>query len=233
LVKDDEFEISESLFLEPVSEDDWDLLTLHAGFLEQQFLSQIRVVSLKQEISFWTKDNALVKLKICRHFYNLIHHHIFNRLSASTLPTIHSNSPIILLQNTELVIQPKIRVSKVLEPETNSSFDFKSYLRVIFSMFDSGDKLTAIVNATTLASISRQFDLTTPCENIYMLSACKFKHNTSVKTDNDKAEPTRQFKTAVWLCVDESIPNGYIGLTKIIANILEAEIFSRVRFETN
>jgi peroxin-1 len=50
--------------VEPVSEDDWEILTLHAGYLEEKLLSQVRVVYPGQIITVWIEGQAIVRLKV-------------------------------------------------------------------------------------------------------------------------------------------------------------------------
>ena len=50
--------------IEPETEDDWEIMQLHAELLEQTILSQCRVVSQGSIIPIWIKNYTLIKVKI-------------------------------------------------------------------------------------------------------------------------------------------------------------------------
>lgn len=48
----------------PFEEDDWEILELHAGYLEEQLLNQVRTVYKDQIICIWINQQALVRLRV-------------------------------------------------------------------------------------------------------------------------------------------------------------------------
>ncbi|CAO3684390.1 unnamed protein product [Umbelopsis ramanniana] len=48
----------------PYTEDDWEILELHAGYVEENLLSQLRVVYPNQLITIWIHGRTLVRLQI-------------------------------------------------------------------------------------------------------------------------------------------------------------------------
>lgn len=50
--------------VEPLTEDDWEILELHAGYVEENLLSQIRVVYTNQIICVWIHGKTLVRLVV-------------------------------------------------------------------------------------------------------------------------------------------------------------------------
>lgn len=48
--------------VEPLTEDDWEILELHAGYVEENLLSQIRVVYTNQVMCVWIHGKTLVRL---------------------------------------------------------------------------------------------------------------------------------------------------------------------------
>ena len=55
--------VAENITVQPNSVDDWEVLELNAGYLEQQFLNQYRIVYLGQILTVWI-HNASIKLKV-------------------------------------------------------------------------------------------------------------------------------------------------------------------------
>jgi peroxin-1 len=50
--------------VEPLTEDDWEILELHAGYVEENLLSQLRVVYTNQVFCVWIHGKTLVKLVV-------------------------------------------------------------------------------------------------------------------------------------------------------------------------
>ncbi|KAI9021917.1 P-loop containing nucleoside triphosphate hydrolase protein [Hyaloraphidium curvatum] len=50
--------------VEPATEDDWEILELQAGYLEEQLLSQVRVVSAGQLMSVWGRGQTPITLRV-------------------------------------------------------------------------------------------------------------------------------------------------------------------------
>ncbi|KAI8330998.1 P-loop containing nucleoside triphosphate hydrolase protein [Chlamydoabsidia padenii] len=75
--------------VEPHTEDDWEILELHAGYVEENLLSQIRVVYTNQLMCVWIHGKTLVRLRV-----------------AELNP---KNDFIKLTTNTEVIVAPKIR----------------------------------------------------------------------------------------------------------------------------
>ncbi|KAL2919052.1 Peroxisome biosynthesis protein pex1 [Polyrhizophydium stewartii] len=55
---------AESVSVEPASPDDWEILELHAGYLEEQMLNQLRIVFPGQTFTVWIYNQTCITLKI-------------------------------------------------------------------------------------------------------------------------------------------------------------------------
>ncbi|KAI8803942.1 P-loop containing nucleoside triphosphate hydrolase protein [Cladochytrium replicatum] len=88
--------------VEPLTPDDWEILELHAEYLEGQFLSQIRVVSPGQTISIWIHHSTLIRLKLL-----------------STDP--ETNTCVILNPDTEVIVAPNLRKKPNASSDRNAS----------------------------------------------------------------------------------------------------------------
>ncbi|KAG0320385.1 Peroxisome biosynthesis protein pex1 [Dissophora globulifera] len=53
-----------SVNVAPYSEDDWEILELHAGYVEDQMLHQIRIVYPGQVLTMWVNQRTLVRLRV-------------------------------------------------------------------------------------------------------------------------------------------------------------------------
>lgn len=85
--------IASSVSTEPVSSDDWEILELHAQYVEDNLLSQVRVVSKEQEVNVWIMGKTLIRFRV--------------------LSLDPEKSPQLLSTNTELIIAPKTRRKNV------------------------------------------------------------------------------------------------------------------------
>ncbi|KAI0701334.1 AAA-domain-containing protein [Cytidiella melzeri] len=80
-----------SVATEPVSADDWEILELHAGHVESNLLSQVRVAMVGQEINVWVLGRTRVRLQVVS-------------LEPST-----KGKALLLTSGTEVSIAPKTR----------------------------------------------------------------------------------------------------------------------------
>ncbi|KAG0174872.1 Peroxisome biosynthesis protein pex1 [Apophysomyces sp. BC1034] len=80
-----------SVHVEPYAEDDWEILELHAGYVEENLLSQLRVVYSNQLMCVWVHGRTLVRLKV--------------------VELNPSNGFVKLTTNSEVIVAPKVRKS--------------------------------------------------------------------------------------------------------------------------
>ncbi|ORX46363.1 AAA-domain-containing protein [Piromyces finnis] len=57
-------QLTQSVNVEPLTEDDWEILELHANYIEEQFLNQIRIVFRDEIILIWIHQQTLIRMKI-------------------------------------------------------------------------------------------------------------------------------------------------------------------------
>eukprot|EP01133_Synstelium_polycarpum_P015193 gene15193-17979_t len=53
-----------SVLVEPATSDDWEVLELHADYLEEQLLNQVNVLTIGQTIPIWVHNTTIIRLKI-------------------------------------------------------------------------------------------------------------------------------------------------------------------------
>ncbi|KAJ1997098.1 Peroxisome biosynthesis protein pex1, partial [Coemansia sp. S85] len=76
--------------VEPAAADDWEILSLNAGAVEERLLQQARVVAVGQPIVFWLSASAVVRLN-----------------TASVTPSTHACC--LLANDSEVVVAPRAR----------------------------------------------------------------------------------------------------------------------------
>ncbi|KAJ1819328.1 Peroxisome biosynthesis protein pex1, partial [Coemansia sp. RSA 2599] len=91
-----QIEVCTSASVEPASFDDWEILELNAGIVEEKLLQQTRVVSVDQPFIFWLNASTSVCL-----------------VTGSLMP----QAQVALLDNdTEVIVAPKVRHQQVQRP---------------------------------------------------------------------------------------------------------------------
>lgn len=85
--------------IEPLSPDDWEVLELHAGHVEEQLLNQARVVSTSCILPVWIMRSSLIR-------FNIISCH------SSSGPCMS----VLLAPSTEVVVAPKRRALNAPAP---------------------------------------------------------------------------------------------------------------------
>ncbi|KAF8515366.1 AAA-domain-containing protein [Hysterangium stoloniferum] len=93
--------VAKSVSTEPLSSDDWEILELHAGYVEDNLLSQVRAASMGQEIDVWVLGRTRVRFRVVSY---------------------DPQGPAVLLgTNTEVSIAPKLRSKYPRSPESAGS----------------------------------------------------------------------------------------------------------------
>ncbi|KZT58647.1 AAA-domain-containing protein [Calocera cornea HHB12733] len=89
--------IAQSVIAEPLTSDDWEILQLHAEFVETNFLSQVRVAPVGQEVDVWVLGRTRIRFRI---------------------ESITPKHTVALLANeTEVAIAPKSRSKPSAAPQ--------------------------------------------------------------------------------------------------------------------
>ncbi len=77
-----------SITLEPASEDDWEVVELNAGHIEDHLLSQVGVTAARQSLPVWVRGQHTL---------------------LTVVATDPAGSPVRLVRGTEVAIAPRIR----------------------------------------------------------------------------------------------------------------------------
>ncbi|KIO34783.1 hypothetical protein M407DRAFT_210235, partial [Tulasnella calospora MUT 4182] len=79
--------VASSVSTEPLSADDWEILGLHAEYVEHNLLSQVRVAAKDQEVDVWVLGRTRIRFRV-----------------VTCTPDV---SAVVLSTDTEVVIAPK------------------------------------------------------------------------------------------------------------------------------
>ncbi|EGG20774.1 peroxisomal biogenesis factor 1 [Cavenderia fasciculata] len=98
--------------VEPVTSDDWEILEVHAEYLEEQLLNQINVVSSGQIIPIWIHQKIVIHLRV-----------IDVTPKSSSSSSSNQPSAVKLSNDSEIIVAPKPRNI----PSSSSSSSSRSY----------------------------------------------------------------------------------------------------------
>ncbi|CAO3566368.1 unnamed protein product [Mortierella alpina] len=98
-----------SVNVAPYSEDDWEILELHAGYVEDQMLNQIRVLYPNQIVTMWVSGRTLVRLRVL---------------------DINPNAPCVKLgANAEVIVAPMVRKVNGSHATTSDNQDLSAHVQ--------------------------------------------------------------------------------------------------------
>lgn len=148
--------LCEMAHVQPLTEDDWEILSNNAGYLESQFLNQIGVIYIEETIAIW------------------LHHQIVVRLKVVALDgSVSDAKSMRLAQDSQVVVAPKGRKKTV-----NDSIEFTG--KVFPWDWCEGSKLgnTAFLDSNDMKDIQ-------PLEIIYLEPSIGIRVNELVYIENN------------------------------------------------
>ncbi|PVV02110.1 hypothetical protein BB560_003446, partial [Smittium megazygosporum] len=208
-----------SIEMVPENADDWEMLELNAEKIEQNLLSQVRVVAESQPILFWLNDSVRIKL-----------------IAAGGIP----EDKVLMLDNeTELAVAPKVRQSKEtvlnnLDSENLVSRHKIHMFKIAFS--DTLDSTNALINDAQFDTLFSEYEVsnekksspntydkdigipmvcTTVCPSLDIDSVLSAIENVSNKSDT--AEPsldTRKTRIGFFTCPSSDVQPGVVLINK-------------------
>ncbi|TPX34139.1 hypothetical protein SmJEL517_g03115 [Synchytrium microbalum] len=217
-------ETGKSVDVEPLTEDDWEILELHAGYLEDQMLNQVRVVYTNQIIAVWIHQRTCIRLRV--------------------LSTTPSAKCVRLDIDAEVIVAPKQRKSHLIPidapaqqitPSSPSKKKATTLLRLL-----PKSHLTELDESTTDESVVHINPLNANGEftdgSIVKVTRRELKKpGEEMKDEKDeKGSPPTGLLRSVFATVKHStfIPAGHLGVGKDAVEVLKLPPFSRVKIET-
>lgn len=126
--------VAKTVHVDPVSVDDWEILESNPQYLEDHFLTQIRVLAESQTLLVWLYGKTVIRVKVTS--------------VETTIPNTNatSNTPYLITNETEVIVAPKPRfdaksegtqrhqiltgeqtAERSLQAQNDSSFDIRKH----------------------------------------------------------------------------------------------------------
>ncbi|KAJ2955751.1 hypothetical protein NQZ79_g8299 [Umbelopsis isabellina] len=213
----------ETVNVEPYTEDDWEILELHAGYVEENLLSQLRVVYPNQLITIWIHGRTLVRLQVGE---------------------MSPKAPYIKLTNiTEVIVAPKVRNknTKVFD-ETTAINDLQKQqtsphicLRALphsYSKKTFGENLDIYVNPDSADNLNNCDHVRITKVNPAYAQNDKQQHNQQQNGDEKEGEsatPEKTKATFAKLVFDKSIPKNHVSIDEVTRLTLGIKTYDIVK----
>ncbi|CAO3600371.1 unnamed protein product [Absidia cylindrospora] len=221
--------------VEPHTEDDWEILELHAGYVEENLLSQIRVVYANQLMCVWIHGKTLVRLRVAE---------------------LNPKSDFIkLTTNTEVIVAPKVRqitkptdlTSSQLSASDEQRSPPHTCLRNLPDAFEKdasdipSDAMSVIIHPDDLSDVEiglvrlskvvPGFDVSTSSRKPAAAPASNSSESNDDKentlTDGDLTSPSKAVYANIQ--ISKTIPRYHVLLGSVIKNTLDLGDFDIIK----
>ncbi|KAF9988264.1 Peroxisome biosynthesis protein pex1 [Mortierella antarctica] len=213
-----------SVNVAPYSEDDWEILELHAGYVEDQMLNQIRILYPNQVVTMWVNGRTLVRLRVL---------------------DINPNAPCVKLgANAEVIVAPMVRKVNGGRPTTLDNQDLSTHvqklaqaqcLRVLALDEISDDLRESLPDHgpfTVQVHPDSWIEADLVSKAVLRMTKVVPPH-TEKATDDETRDPEDLLvgSSAVYVKAisSHSVPIGHVAISKQVQDALDAENFSIVR----
>ncbi|KAF9902887.1 Peroxisome biosynthesis protein pex1 [Linnemannia zychae] len=218
-----------SVNVAPYSEDDWEILELHAGYVEDQMLNQIRILYPHQVITMWVNGRTLVRLRVL---------------------DINPNAPCVKLgANAEVIVAPMVRKANGGVSKTSDNQDLTSSVQKltqaqclrVLALDEISEELGQEIAEEGPFTVQVHPDSWLEADLTYRpalrISKVIAPHAEKV-TDDETRDPEDLLvgSSAIFVKAVPSrhVPIGHVAISKQVQDALDAENFSIVRLaETN
>ncbi|GAN06890.1 conserved hypothetical protein [Mucor ambiguus] len=208
-----------TVHVEPLTEDDWEILELHAGYVEENLLSQIRVVYTNQIMCVWIHGKTLVRLAVAELDPKQESLKLTNQSEVIVAPKVRRQATEAAEEVSDLQSQPQ---PKKVQPSTG--------LRTCSAV--SVDALSVKIHPDSMGALGQQ------CERVRLTKLMPaFMSNASKKRDED--QPTQEVEDvpvakAVFanVVVTKEVPLRHIVVGSVLKDTLEIKDFDMVKVST-
>lgn len=205
--------VAHTVHLEPVSSSDWEIVELHAQFLEGRMLNQVRAVSTLHDILVYPSPTAVAKLKVLK-----------------IEPPLPEDSPQFarLDNNTEVVIAPKLRKKTKSDRRATSVAKSAggSSSRRKRAAEPAGP--TILLRGIALPHVryddipaTHQYEIYVSPESVFLLQQAKHVNVSVIKPKGLQKDSSKQQQADPGFAVDDSSGNTIVASTKIVAKLVE------------
>ncbi|KAG0325736.1 Peroxisome biosynthesis protein pex1, partial [Podila humilis] len=209
-----------SVNVAPYSEDDWEILELHAGYVEDQMLNQIRIIYPHQIVTMWVNGRTLVRLRVL---------------------DINPAAPCVKLgANAEVIVAPMVRKANGGMPKADKQ-DLSAQTQKLtqaqclrtLAINELSDELAAKIEDDGPFVVQvhpeswTETDLTS--QPVLRISKIASPHAEKA-TDDETRDPEDLLVGSAPILVravaSYSIPLGHVAISKQVQDALDAENYS-------
>ncbi|KAI7899828.1 P-loop containing nucleoside triphosphate hydrolase protein [Cokeromyces recurvatus] len=203
-----------TVHVEPLTEDDWEILELHAGYIEENLLSQIRVVYVNQIICVWIHGKTLVRL---------------------TVAELDPKQEFLKLTNkAEVIVAPKVRKSTTEEVSdiSNAVPQQRDLPTISLRVYPSSHpNLSVQIHPDSLLSF---FDCVPERVRVTkimpaFMTSNKNKQDDDVQLEEERDDLINMKHLFANLVLSKSIPLNHIAMGSILKLTLEIKDFDIVK----
>ncbi|KAF9348656.1 Peroxisome biosynthesis protein pex1 [Mortierella sp. NVP85] len=209
-----------SVNVAPYSEDDWEILELHAGYVEDQMLNQIRVLYPNQIFTMWVNNRTLVRLRVL-----------------DMNPTAQC---VKLVANAEIIVAPMVRNVNGAVKATDSQ-DLSTQLQKVvqclrvLALDECSDELTEGLSeqGPFTVQVHPESWIEADLSSQPALRISKVIPPHAEKAMDDEARDPEDLlvgTSAIYVKVASShrVPLGHVAISKQVQDALDAENYSIV-----
>ncbi|KAF9921527.1 Peroxisome biosynthesis protein pex1 [Linnemannia zychae] len=213
-----------SVNVAPYSEDDWEILELHAGYVEDQMLNQIRILYPHQIITMWVNGRTLVRLRVL---------------------DINPNAPCVKLgANAEVIVAPMVRKANGGAAKLSDNQDLSPGVQKltqaqclrVFALDEVSEELSQDIADEGPFTVQvhpdswLEADLThCPALRISKVIAPHAEKVTDDETRDPEDLSVGSLAIFVKAIPSRHVPVGHVAISKQVQDALDAENFSIVR----
>ncbi|KAI9267401.1 P-loop containing nucleoside triphosphate hydrolase protein [Sporodiniella umbellata] len=196
--------------VEPLTEDDWEILELHAGYVEDNLLGQVRAVYNNQIMCVWIHGKTLVKLAVG----GIDPSHEYAKLS----------------NNSEVIVAPKVRQKAPVNEENtlNSVINkSKSYFTARVAPATEVNELFVYAHPRSILSLGEDVP-SVVCVSKLIPSFASLP-NRKEEEQNDPEEISNMKALFAKLIVTNDVPLKHVWIGSTLKSSLEVKDFDIVK----
>ncbi|KAF9198235.1 Peroxisome biosynthesis protein pex1, partial [Haplosporangium sp. Z 27] len=206
----------------PYSEDDWEILELHAGYVEDQMMNQIRVLYPNQIITMWVNGRTLVRLRVL---------------------DINPTAPCLKLNaNVEVIVAPMVRkangTAKISDNQDLSHIQkvVQAQCLRVLALDECSDELTESIPEVGPFTVQVHPDswIEADLTNQPALRITRVNPPHAEKVTDDETRDLEDLligSSAIFVraVASYNVPIGHVAISKQVQDAIDAENFSIVR----
>ncbi|KAI8598019.1 P-loop containing nucleoside triphosphate hydrolase protein [Dissophora ornata] len=212
-----------SVNVAPYSEDDWEILELHAGYVEDQMINQIRILYPNQVFTIWVSGHTSVRLRV--------------------LDINPAAQCVKLSANVEIIVAPMVRKTNGATKPTDNQ-DLSAHVQKVtqaqclrvLALDESSDELIESIPEKGPFTVQVHPDswIEADMTNQPALRISKVVPPHAEKvTDDETRDPDDLLvgSSAIYVKAVSSynVPVGHVAISKQVQDALDAENFSIIR----